>query len=62
MEAAQDYGVCLKLWREEGAKGRQGNRRIEVFGVRGLEVYDPPGIFPFGQRFEPCTKDAIHAN
>ena len=62
MQVAQDMGIGFELGREETAQLGQCRRGVEIVGVRGLVIDDPPCIPAFGERMKAGAEDAVHAN
>ena len=62
VQVAQHLGVGLDLRREEAAELGECCGRVDVVGVGGLVVDDPPAVFAFCEGIGPGAKDAVYAN
>ena len=61
VEVAQDLGVGFKLGREERAQLGKRRGGVEMAGVGGFVVDDPPGVLAFRLGDEAGAEYAVHA-
>jgi len=62
MQVAQDVGIGFELGREETAELGQRGGCVDIVGVGGLVIHDPPRFIAFRERIKPGAEDAVHAN